>query len=39
MADVEIAAPQRCYEIVSNAERLWISLKAKVMYDSPHRTR
>jgi hypothetical protein len=24
MADVETAAPQRCYEIVSDPERLWI---------------
>ena len=24
MANVEIAAPQRCYEIVSDPERLWI---------------
>ena len=82
MAEVEITAPQRCYEVVSDAERLWIlpepwktpgspefdrrvtlafptapwtalraaaqapqpqqlriSLQAKVMYDSLHRTR
>ena len=82
MAEVEIAAPRRSYEMVSNADRPWIlpepwktpgsseinrsvivafptapwtalradpqapqprqlltSLKAKVMYDSMHRTR